>query len=43
MKKVKEWLKKCNEEGISNGDAIFMGVGITVGTLLPFILYKIFG
>ena len=43
MKNLKKWLNECNEEGMSNGDAIYMGIGIFIGTLAPFILYKIFG
>lgn len=40
---MKKWLNQCNEEGISNGDAIYMGVGVFIAVILPFILYKIFG
>ena len=40
---MKKWLSECNEEGVSNGDAIIIGVGIFFAMILPVILYKIFG
>lgn len=40
---MKKWLSEYNEEGISNGDAIYMGVGVLFATVLLAILYKIFG
>ncbi len=40
---MKKWLNECNEDGVSNGDAICMSVGVFIAILLPFILCKIFG
>lgn len=40
---MKKWLSECDEEGISNRDAIIMGTVVFFAIVLPFILYKIFG
>lgn len=41
MKTIKLFLSKTNEEGMSNGDAITMSVGVLCALLIPAILIKI--
>lgn len=40
---MKRWLNTCNEEGISNGDALYMSIGIVIAFLIPIILKYIGG
>lgn len=40
---MKKWLNECNEEGVSNGDALYMGIVVFIAMILPFVLYRICG
>ena len=37
---MRKWLNQCNEDGVSNGDAITMAVGVLIAFILPIIIYK---
>lgn len=41
MKTIKLFLSKTDEEGISNGDAIVMSIGVLCALLIHVILIKI--
>ena len=40
---MKKWLFTCNEEGISNFDAIVGGATVFMAFIIPIILAKVFG
>ena len=39
---MKKWLNKCNEEGVSNGDALTAAIVIGITFVVLIVLYKYF-